>query len=323
MPTGTITLVGDGDPGATIDLVLNGEVVDTITVGDDGTWSYDLDLPEGGDFELRARTLDADGAVVAESNPATMNVVAPEIPMPTMDIPEGGFPSGPFALTGTSMPGSEVEIVVDGEVLGTTTVGDDGTWSFDLDLPAGEYELVVNALDANGQVIASSDSALISLNPAESGAELAITEPADGATLQSGELVLAGTGEPGSEIEFLDNGVVIGTAVVSDDGSWTYTFTPESGNHEYSVRAIGAETAAASVMTTIEAPVTDTSAVGICENPQPGIDQGSTYIVGECEWLIRIAGNLGVDYDAVVALNPQIENPNIIYVGQVINLPPR
>ncbi|MCP5100060.1 MAG: LysM peptidoglycan-binding domain-containing protein, partial [Chloroflexi bacterium] len=65
------------------------------------------------------------------------------------------------------------------------------------------------------------------------------------------------------------------------------------------------------------------SAIDVCDDPAPGIDQGATYIVGECEWLIRIANRLGIDYDALIGVNPDIENPNIIYPGQVINLPPR
>jgi len=322
LEAGSVSLTGTGTPGSAVDIVIDGEVVGTTIVGDDGNWSFELDWPESGDYELSARTLDADGNVAAEGSPMPLTLAnLSGLSMPSINWPESNFPAGPFSLTGTGRAGDQIEVVVDGEVVGTTTVGEDGTWSFDLDLPEGEYEVAARALDANGQVIASSDSSSIIFNPIV--VTLEITEPADGSTLQSGELLLTGVGTPSAEFEVLDNGVVIGTAVVSRDGTWRFAFEPEPGNHEYGVRSVGDETTASSVMTTIETPVTDTSAVGICDNPEPGIDQGETYVVGECEWLIRIASRLGIEYDLLIGVNPQIENPNIIYPGQIINLPPR
>ncbi|MDX1415622.1 MAG: LysM peptidoglycan-binding domain-containing protein, partial [Candidatus Promineifilaceae bacterium] len=37
----------------------------------------------------------------------------------------------------------------------------------------------------------------------------------------------------------------------------------------------------------------------------------------------KIANNLGVSYQALLAANPQIVDPNLIYPGQVLNVPPR
>ncbi len=56
---------------------------------------------------------------------------------------------------------------------------------------------------------------------------------------------------------------------------------------------------------------------------QPGTDLGDTYIVGLCETLSSIAAKLGINYAELVAVNPQIEDPNFLVPGQVINLPPR
>jgi formylglycine-generating enzyme required for sulfatase activity/LysM repeat protein len=88
-------------------------------------------------------------------------------------------------------------------------------------------------------------------------------------------------------------------------------------------------TATATVEPTAEATAlageTDTSASTSdvdCDR-YPGIDNGSTYIVGACDWLARIANKLGVAYAALLAANPQIDDPNIIIRGQVLNVPPR
>ena len=48
---------------------------------------------------------------------------------------------------------------------------------------------------------------------------------------------------------------------------------------------------------------------------------GGTYVVQKGDTLGKIAGRLGVRLNDILAANPQIWNPSLIYVGQVINLP--
>ena len=66
-----------------------------------------------------------------------------------------------------------------------------------------------------------------------------------------------------------------------------------------------------------------TAPVSINCDLNPGVDNGSTYTVGACDWLAKIANKLGVSYHDLLAANPQIADPNLIYPGQVINVPPR
>lgn len=47
---------------------------------------------------------------------------------------------------------------------------------------------------------------------------------------------------------------------------------------------------------------------------------GSTYTVQHLDNLSKIAGKCGVTVSHILALNPQITNPNIIYSGQVLKL---
>jgi LysM repeat protein len=48
---------------------------------------------------------------------------------------------------------------------------------------------------------------------------------------------------------------------------------------------------------------------------------GGTYVVRVGDTLAKIAGRAGTTVSAILAVNPQIYNPNVIYVGQVINMP--
>ncbi|MFN8456604.1 MAG: Ig-like domain-containing protein [Anaerolineae bacterium] len=51
-----------------------------------------------------------------------------------MNIPSGLLAPGEITLTGTGTPGSQVAVVVDGKVVGTATVGADGTWNLPIQL---------------------------------------------------------------------------------------------------------------------------------------------------------------------------------------------
>jgi LysM repeat protein len=46
-----------------------------------------------------------------------------------------------------------------------------------------------------------------------------------------------------------------------------------------------------------------------------------TYVVGRGDTLRKIAAKMGICVSDLVAANPQLWNPNLIYPGQVINLP--
>lgn len=318
------TLSGSGMPGSTIDILVNGDVIGSATVNEDGAWTLEATLP-GGAYDLTAQATSADGSETAAAEPLALNVPI----KPTLSLPDEGFAAGAVTLTGAGAPGEVMEILIDGEVVGSTTVREDGTWLFDLELATGDYEVAARVVDDSGSVIVRSDSTQLSVTPAavtEEAAAPTLTEPAEGAALAAGDVTLAGTGAPGSEVDVLEDGVIVGTAVVDDAGQWTFTLPAAAGDHTYSVRPAGSEIDTATVSATVATaePGTETAAAAaVCNDPAPGIDQGDTYVVGECEWLVRIAGRLGIAYEDLIAVNPQIENPDIVYPGQVINLPPR
>lgn len=58
-------------------------------------------------------------------------------------------------------------------------------------------------------------------------------------------------------------------------------------------------------------------------SPQPEENQSYTVVKGDCLWNIAkyFYGN-GSLYTKIATANPQISNPNLIYVGQVLTIPP-
>ncbi|MFN8456601.1 MAG: Ig-like domain-containing protein [Anaerolineae bacterium] len=107
-------------------------------------------------------------------------------------------------LTGTGEPGRcEVAIVVNGKVVGQVAVGKDGKWSYEADLPkAGDYEVSVQTIGAEGKVSAASEA--VTLNLAKAIAPPALDKPKG--ELTAGKVELTGTGEPGSQVIILIDG---------------------------------------------------------------------------------------------------------------------
>ena len=61
------------------------------------------------------------------------------------------------------------------------------------------------------------------------------------------------------------------------------------------------------------------SGSGVPSTPPPVY--GQTYTVQRGDTLRKIADRLNTNVNAILQVNPQIGNPNLIYVGQAINLP--
>jgi len=60
---------------------------------------------------------------------------------------------------------------------------------------------------------------------------------------------------------------------------------------------------------------------GYASDPVYYPPSGGTYIVQSGDTLGKIAARLGISWRDILAVNPQIQNPSLIYAGQVINLP--
>jgi hypothetical protein len=323
---GDNALSGTGQPGGQIEIVVDGQVVDIVTVGADGNWSYMARFDQAGDYQVLARTLDADGQVINTSETVILSFAAPEIEFapPTLNIPsiEGGLTTGDIALSGTGQPGSQIEIVVDDQAVDTVTVGADGNWSYVARFdPAGDYQVLARALDPDGEVINTSDAFALSVvaepaEPAPVGA-LSVIFPTDGGDVIVGQLTLVGTGDPGTQVEVLNGDASLGVTQTDEDSEWTFTFEPGLGSYQFVARLAANPSIASD---TIGNQVVSASDPYDC-TINAGIDRGDTFIVGTCDTMGTVAQATGVSLEALIAANPQIENPDLIYPGQILTIP--
>jgi hypothetical protein len=269
-----LALTGNGAPGSTVEILIDGQAVGTAQVGGDGTWSFTTELAEPGDHTIGVRTAEAASTVTVT---------------PTLA-------GGALFLTGNGEPGSEVQILIDGAVAGSTQVGSDGAWSFTTSLTEpGDHTINVQTVSET--------------------ASPTFTTPTEGAELPPGEVRFTGTGEPGDEVILSDNGVLAGTAIVSSSGEWSVIYKPAGGVHTFGVRQAGNPALAATVTATVLSPPI-TRCVGA-----PGMNLGDVYIVGACDTLTKISRITGVSLSALIAANPQIKDPDVIIPGQVIDIP--
>lgn len=153
----------------------------------------------------------------ATTAPAAAILPIAEIPL-IISTREAIF-AGPYTVRGSGTPGSTVEVLVNGTSVGTATVGDDGRWSLETALEAGENELLARAVDESGATVAEGDPVRLGVQ----AAPVAIAAPtfdAPAGELPGGPAVLTGTGVPGSTVRVTIGGVDAGTATVADDGTW-------------------------------------------------------------------------------------------------------
>jgi len=361
---GALGLSGTGEPGTTVDLWAGGTHLGETTVGGDGTWSWEGTL-EPGEYQLVARTLDASGQVLNESAALSLAVpqaeagaAAPEAAAETAEPQAAGATAAPEAttvpepavelalpainppeldmegglgLSGTGEPGARIELWAGDTLLGETTVDAGGAWSWDGILEPGEYQVVARTVDDAGELLNESEAVEVSIEAAAEGAaEVAppvLDEPQVGAT---GTITLTGTAGPGTTVEIVEDGQVVGTAQVGEDGTWSLAYRPAEGTHELVARSQADPeqvSAAVSVEVPAAAPEADAAAPA-------GTGEGEAYIVQPGDTLsglaLRIYGNgqlwrqIFEGTNARAAEDPSfhlLENPNFIRPGWKLWIP--
>nr|CHP87320.1 VCBS repeat-containing protein [Salmonella enterica subsp. enterica serovar Typhi] len=241
------TLSGTGEPGAIITLYNNGVELATVQVNPQGSWTYPLtrNLSEGLNI-LTATATDAAGnssptsgvfSVTLDTQPPAQ----PDAPLISDNVApvignignNGATNDTTPTFSGTGEIGSVITLYNGSSVVGVVTVDETGTWTLPVTsaLPDGVYTLTAIAADAAGNSSGVSNSFTftvdtVPLQPPVVNEILDDVAPVtgpltDGAFTNDRTLTINGSGENGSTVTIYDNGVAIGTALVTD-GVWTF-----------------------------------------------------------------------------------------------------
>ena len=164
---------------------------------------------------------------------------------PRLTFPAGGanLSDKNVTLKGTGQPGSRVQVLVNGTVVGESVVGADGTWTVVVDLgKPGNYAVSAQVVDATGKPVATSEplSVVLAAPPVAVAAPVLIS-PVSSDKLAAGPVTFKGTGTPGSQVEILVDDKAVGKAVVGSDGAWSFQVDPgQPGAHQVKVRVLDA-----------------------------------------------------------------------------------
>jgi LysM repeat protein len=280
---------------------------------------------------------DAHGSRVLVFNPLDLEKAggAPGVVAPKLKFPSPGaeIPAGKLTLVGTSIPNSQVQIILDDRSVAIVAADADGIWTLPIELiEPGAHVIVLHVFawaPETGTVEAVSDPIQLVVL---AGAGKEETPPAppmpvleEGGKLYVGELTLTGTGAPDSEVRVVVGGEPVGIAQVDADGNWSLSVAlDEPGDYEVVVEALDSSgavvaTSEPAVLTIVDI-ITITPTVVGCSLP-PGSCTGDTFTVRPGDTLGCISRCAGVALEALLAANPEIADPDLILPGQIIVIP--
>ncbi|HEB0914009.1 TPA: Ig-like domain repeat protein [Enterobacter cloacae] len=252
------TLSGEAEPGSVVDIYDNDEKIGSVIVDDEGKWSYTPDKPLAkGDHEITTTVTDPSGNT-SEPSPGISFTVDPDPNQVT--VGEVVDDQGPIVgnlkpgtvtddarpeLSGKGKPGSTVTIMDGDDVLGSTVVDPDGNWTFtpEQDLADGDHSLTVISKDPAGNDVTSPsfDISVDTVAPEKPVIGVATDDVgssrgdlSSGSTTDDANPTFKGSAEPGSRVDIYDNGELIGSTVVDENGGWQFTPTtalPEGEHH--------------------------------------------------------------------------------------------
>ncbi|MGU3525153.1 BapA/Bap/LapF family large adhesin [Enterobacteriaceae bacterium C23F] len=245
------TLNGLAEGNATIAVYDNGVKIGTTVADGSGLWSF---TPSGDlasiSHEFTVTATDTAGNTSGFSGSYTLNIdaVAPGLPTITAVTNDNVSPNVVInpglstndtqpLLTGTGEIGSTITVYDGATLLGTTTVGGSGSWTFNFPvgttLANGSHTLTVTATDPAGNTSQPSVGYPIVIDTV---APLVPTltsvvddQPGNIGNLVNGQLTndttptLNGRGEVGATVTVYSDGTAVGSAVVDGAGNWSVT----------------------------------------------------------------------------------------------------
>jgi hypothetical protein len=246
-PSNGTTLTGTAEAGAFVDLDLddNGSYEVTVQANGAGVWSYTPGTPLVDGTIVNAIARDVAGNA-STSNAQTIDRAAPATPTITSAsddvapvigiVPTGGTTNDTTpTLTGTAEAGSTVSIYDGAGLLGTTVVTGAGTWTFTAGTPLadGGHSFTITATDPLGNVSTASTAYTLTILTGVPAAPVIIGATddvgtivgpiANGGATNDNQPALTGTAEAGSVVSIFDGATLLGTAITTGAGTWSFT----------------------------------------------------------------------------------------------------
>jgi len=251
----TPTILGRTNPGLLVSLEIDGHSYGPTQADPAGLWSLDITnpLPQGL-LGFTATTRNAAGNTATAN--AQMFIDSIASPPPTIDFAKDdvgsiqGFIAHPVitdddapGLSGTGAPGEILKLYLNGQLIITTKVDDNGNWKYTLNnsLLEGEHTFTATTTDFAGNESVPSADFVITVDRSapdpiddlsgydDVGSITAVIQQND--IIDDTEPKIYGTAEAHAVVEVFDNGVSLGTTTADGKGDWSLTSTLSTGDH--------------------------------------------------------------------------------------------
>ncbi|EIC6651138.1 non-fimbrial adhesin SiiE [Salmonella enterica] len=242
-------LVAMTDPGATVQVYINGVLQGTVEASSSGNISYTMPANSAdGEYQVQFVATDAAGNRV-ESAITTVTI---DSQIAVFDIDEDSLPAlsnnRALSVSGVGEAGSQVSIFVDGKLVNVVMVEADGTWRAPILLQDdGKFNIHFSITDVAGNtevskdysvdVDSSTDFPTLNLEDASNSGSL------DDLITSHNKPVLVGTAEAGATIHIYVDEKIVANVLVLEDGTWSYQFDNALKDGEYSIRVVAEDPA--------------------------------------------------------------------------------
>lgn len=305
-----LQFTGTGRAGDTITVRdADGKVLGSGVVGSDGTFNITLTEARTNGETLEVTATDSQGEASVPVPYVAADSTAPGA------VDELAISANGSTLTGTGEAGATVTVRDPaGNVLGSATVGADGTFVVSLaPAQANGQNLAVTQADAAGNASAPAAVAAPDITPPTSLADIA---------LNANGTVVTGKGEAGASITITGpGGVVLASGVVASDGTFAFTLSSPQTNGE-ALRVSQVDNAGnASPSVALVAPDLDapTAPAGLALSGAGLVlsgtaEAGSTVTVRDAMGNVLGSGRAGADGTFQVTLKPAQINGEVLQV---------
>ncbi|EAQ9908767.1 TPA: non-fimbrial adhesin SiiE [Salmonella enterica subsp. enterica serovar Kottbus] len=242
-------LVAMTDPGATVQVYINGVLQGTVEASSSGNISYTMPANSAdGEYQVQFVATDTAGNRV-ESAITTVTI---DSQIAVFDIDEDSLPAlsnnRALSVSGVGEAGSQVSIFVDGKLVNVVMVEADGTWRAPILLQDdGTFNIHFSITDVAGNtevskdysvdVDSSTDFPTLNLEDASNSGSL------DDLITNHNKPVLVGTAEAGATIHIYADEKIVANVLVLEDGTWSYQFDNALKDGEYSIRVVAEDPA--------------------------------------------------------------------------------
>ncbi|HAE8129737.1 TPA_asm: Ig-like domain repeat protein [Salmonella enterica subsp. enterica serovar Oslo] len=242
-------LVAMTDPGAMVQVYINGVLQGTVEASSSGNISYTMPANSAdGEYQVQFVATDTAGNRV-ESAITTVTI---DSQIAVFDIDEDSLPAlsnnRALSVSGVGEAGSQVSIFVDGKLVNVVMVEADGTWRAPILLQDdGTFNIHFSITDVAGNtevskdysvdVDSSTDFPTLNLEDASNSGSL------DDLITNHNKPVLVGTAEAGATIHIYVDEKIVANVLVLEDGTWSYQFDNALKDGEYSIRVVAEDPA--------------------------------------------------------------------------------